>query len=137
MNDINDDNAIYDSADSIDDVVMSLQESTKRIFQWFSDNEIKGNTDKCHLILSTNEQLEIIIEDSSFKWSSYEKLLGVKIDSKLNFDDHLKSICSKASNILRALARTTPYTSIEKKNFLTLRILKKKIGGQVFKRSFA
>ena len=115
MNDINDDNAIYDSADSIDDVVMSLQESAKRIFQWFSDNEIKGNTDKCHLILSTNEQLEIIIEDSSFKWSSYEKLLGVKIDSKLNFDDHLKSICSKASNILRALARTTPYTSIEKK----------------------
>ena len=115
MNDINDDNAIYDSADSIDDVVMSLQESTKRIFQWFSDNEIKGNTDKCHLILSTNEQLEIIIEDSSFKWSSYEKLLGVKIDSKLNFDDHLKSICSKASNILRELARATPYTSIEKK----------------------
>ena len=137
MNDINDDNAIYDSADSIDDVVMSLQESTKRIFQWLSDNETKGNTDKCHLILSTNEQLEILIEDSSFKWSSYEKLLGVKIDSKLNFDDHLKSICSKASNILRALARTTPYTSIEKKNFLTLRILKKKIGGQVFKRSFA
>ena len=94
---------------------MSLQESTKRIFQWFSDNKIKGNTDNCHLIISTDEQLEILIEDSSFKWSSFEKLLGAKIDSKLNFDDHLKSICSKASNILRALARAAPYTSIEKK----------------------
>lgn len=37
-----------------------------------------------------------------------EKLLGVKIDNKLNFNGHVKSLCKKACNKLRALARVTP-----------------------------
>ena len=49
-----DDNAIYDSANSVDDVISSLQESAEKLFQWFSDNQMKRNTDKCHLIISTN-----------------------------------------------------------------------------------
>ena len=34
-----------------------------------------------------------------------EKLLGIKIDSKLMFDDHVKSLCKKASQKLNALSR--------------------------------
>ena len=34
-----------------------------------------------------------------------EKLLGIKIDSKLMFDDHVKSLCKKASQNLNALSR--------------------------------
>ena len=45
-------------------------------------------------------------------------MLGVKIDYKLNFDEHVKTLCSKANNKLRALARTTPYMSVEKKKIL-------------------
>ena len=41
-----DDNTIYDSGKSIDDVIPSLQESAKKLFQWFSHNQMKGNTDK-------------------------------------------------------------------------------------------
>ena len=33
-----DDNIIYDSGDSIDEVISSLQESAKKLFQWFSHN---------------------------------------------------------------------------------------------------
>ena len=43
---------------------------------------------------------------------------GVKIDYKLNFDEHVKTLCSKANKKLRALARTTPYMSVEKKKIL-------------------
>ena len=38
------------------------------------------------------------------------------IDYKLNFDEHVKILCSKANNDLRALARATP--SDEKKKIL-------------------
>lgn len=65
--------------------------------------------------MSTDEQLETLIGDSSVKRSSREKILGAKIDSKHNFDDDVKTICIKASNILRALASATLYISIEKK----------------------
>ena len=34
-----------------------------------------------------------------------EKLLGIKIDSKPMFDDHVKSLCKKASQKLNALSR--------------------------------
>ena len=50
--------------------------------------------------------------------SDCEKILGVKIDYKLNFDEHVKTLCSKANNKLTALARTTPYMSVEKKKIL-------------------
>ena len=55
-----------------------------------------GNTDKCHLIMSTDEQVQILIGDSSIKRSSCEKLLAVNIDSKPNMDDHVKTTYSKA-----------------------------------------
>ena len=79
---------------------------------------MKGNTDKCHLIMSTNNNPEIQIEDSLIEASEYEKLLGLKIDYKLNFDNHVNSLCKKANSKLRALARATPYMKIEKKKLL-------------------
>ena len=45
-------------------------------------------------------------------------MLEVKTDYKLNFDEHVKTICSKANNKLRASARATPYMSVEKKKIL-------------------
>ena len=113
-----DDNTIYDSGNSIDDVISSLQESAEKLFQWFSHNQMKGNTDKCHLIVSTDEPIEIRVGASLIKSSTCEKLLGIKIDNKLNFDTHVKGLCTKANNKLRALARATPYMSLEKKKLL-------------------
>ena len=50
-----DDNTIYDADDIIDEAIFSLQESSKKFCQWFADNQMKTNEDKCHLIVSTNE----------------------------------------------------------------------------------
>ena len=80
-----DDNTIYDEGDNIDEVIFSLQESSKKLFKWFADNQMKTSEDKCHLIVSTNELTEIQIGDFSIKNSTSEKLLGVDNDSKLKF----------------------------------------------------
>ena len=85
-----DDNTLYDSGNSIDEVISSLQESAEKLFQWFSHNQMKGNTDKCHLIVSTDKPIEIQVGESLIKNSTCEKLLGVKIDNKLNFATHVK-----------------------------------------------
>ena len=112
-----DDNTIYDSGNNIDDVISSLQESAEKLFRWFSHNQMKGNTDKCRLIVSTDEPIEIRVGVSLIKNSTWKKLLGIKIDNKLNFDTHVKGLCKKANNKLRALARATPYMSLEKRSF--------------------
>ena len=36
--------------------------------------------------------------------SNTEKLLGMKFDKKLNFDDHISAICKKAGRKISALA---------------------------------
>ena len=113
-----DDNTIYDAGDNIDEVIFSLQESSKKLFKWFADNQMKANEDKCHLIVNTNELTEIKIGDFTIKNSASEKLLGVNIDSKLNFDCHVNHLCNKANKKLRALARVTSYMTLEKKKIV-------------------
>ena len=61
---------------------------------------MKGNTDKYHLLLN--------IRDSIIEKSTCEKLLGVKVASKLRFDDHIQDLCNTANRKLRALARGCP-----------------------------
>ena len=113
-----DDNTIYVAGDSIDEVIFSLQESSKKLSKWFADNQMKTNEDKCHLNVSTNELTEIQTGDFSIKNSANEKLLGVNIDSKLNFDCHVNHLCNKANKKLRSLARVTPYMTLEKKKIV-------------------
>ena len=113
-----DDNTVYDSGNSIDEVISSLQQSAEKLFQWFSHNQMKGNTDKCRLIVSTDEPIEVGVDEPLIKNSTCEKLLGVKIDNKLNFDTHVKGLCKKANNILRVLARAPPHMSLEKKKLV-------------------
>ena len=81
---------MYNSGKSIDEVISSLQELVEKLFQWFSHTQMKENTYKCHLMVSSNEPIEIRIGESLIKNSTCEKLLGVKIDNKLNFATHVK-----------------------------------------------
>ena len=113
-----DDNTIYDSCNTIEEVVLSLQSSSKKLFQWLSDNQIKGSTKNYHLIMNTDQYVTFQLGDSFIKRSDYEKMLGVKVDYELNFDEHVKTLCSKANHKLRALARAIPYMNDEKKKIL-------------------
>ena len=113
-----DDIKIYDAGDNIVEVKFSLQESSKKPFKWFADNQMKANEDKCHLIVSTNELSEIQIGDFTIKNSASEKLVVGNIDSKLNFDCHVNHLCNKANKKLRALARVTSYMTLEERKIV-------------------
>ena len=49
-----DDNTIYNACDNVDAVAKTLRMSAEKLFKWFKDNLLKENTDRFHLILSTN-----------------------------------------------------------------------------------
>ena len=66
---------------------------------------MKANPDKCYLLLSKNENLEININENSMSNFKFEKLLGVTIDNQLHFNSHISNICKTVSNKLHALAR--------------------------------
>ena len=113
-----DDNTVYNEHENIDDLIIFLQDAAAKLFKWFSHNQMKGSTDKCHLLLSKDESSEIHIGDSVIESSTCEKLLSIKIDSKLCFDDHIQDLSNKANRKLRALARATLYTNLQKRKVL-------------------
>ena len=52
------------------------------------------------------------------KTNTKETLLGILIDSELSFDQHISSICSKASKKLHALGRIASFMSFNKRRTL-------------------
>ena len=77
-----DDHTIYKEHENIDEIIKHLQNAAAKLFKWFSGNQMKVNTDKCHLLLSTDESSEIYIWDYIIESNTCKKLLGIKIDSK-------------------------------------------------------
>lgn len=75
------------------------------MFNWFINNKMKGNKDKYRVFLCTNQILQVKIGAALRNNSKCEKLLGVKIDNKLMFDEYIRSTCKKASAKLNALNR--------------------------------
>ena len=47
-----------------------------------------------------------------------EKLLGIKFDSKLSFENYISSICKKARQKLHALTRSVNYINLSKQKAL-------------------
>ena len=108
-----DDNTPYNF--NLDNVISNLEKSTNFLLNWFRENHMKANADKCHLLVSSDESCTAKIEDFSIKNSTKEKLLGVKFDSNLSFESHITSLCKKASQKLHALARISHYMDLNKR----------------------
>ena len=79
---------------------------------------MKANPDKCHFLCNSNSEVSLAIETQKIKNSKFEKLLGIKLDSKLNFNSHIHDICQKAGQKLNAISRITPYTDCAKRRLL-------------------
>ena len=110
-----DDNTPYMGSDTIEGIIQSLEEVSKKLFKWFDDNLMKSNADKCHLLVNTNESVKITIRDVDINNSSCEKLLGMKFDNKISFDEHITNLCKKGNRKLHALSRITPYMNFSKR----------------------
>ena len=113
-----DDTTPFSIANSIEETISILEDISEKLFQWFSSNQMKANEAKCHLLLSKHSSVSIKIKDAKVKNSASEKLLGIQIDNKLNFESHLNGLCKKASSKIHALARISPYFNQYKKKIL-------------------
>ena len=113
-----DDNTPYVEGNNIDEVINMLENDSIQLFKWFSDNQMKANKDKCHLIVSSNVKVSMKIDSKEVENSHCEKLLGVKVDRKLKSKEHLERIIKKASKKVNVLSRITPYMNIAKRKLL-------------------
>ena len=64
-----DDNTPYIIKDDIKEAIESLEHATVEFFQWFSNNQMKANPDKCNLRTRKSEDILVNAENNSIKSS--------------------------------------------------------------------
>ena len=65
-----------------------------------------------------NQCFHLMCNGITPKHSSLEKILGVTIDNKLSFDEHIINICKTANKKLKAFSRTNHYMKQNQKELL-------------------
>ena len=112
------DNTPHVVKSNIRSVTKSLENTNAELFERFSDNQMKANPDKRHIVTSESKDLVINVENNQITNSKREKLLGIKIDHELAFNAHIDEICKKAGQKMNALSRIIPYLNITKRRTL-------------------
>ena len=102
-----DDNTSYTINNNYTEVTENLEGDTLTLIAWLDDNFLMLNNDKCKFLASKRKgDLSIRIGQKIIKCQMTVKLLGIKIDNHLNFQEHIQTICKKASLKLHALTYT-------------------------------
>ena len=65
-------------------------------------------------LLSTDETVQVNIGTARISNSKCKRLLSIKIDCKLSFDDQIGNICKKTGAKWNPLTRAAQYTNTEK-----------------------
>ena len=96
------------------------------LHKWFYKNNMALNPGKCHYIVIGDDDTihKIILNNNEIANSNEEKLLGILLDSKLNLDSHIKSLCKKAGQKLSAFARINHYLTQDQKLLLLNSVVK-------------
>ena len=68
-----DDNIPYVSSSNLDALINKLEESTTNLFQWFTNNHMKANADKCHLLVTGNYEVSANINGFEIESSKKNK----------------------------------------------------------------
>ena len=82
-----DNNTPYIIADNIDYLIINHWN-----FHCLISMVWKSNPDKCHLHINSNENVTVHVGEYEIENSKCKKLLGIKLDWKLNFDEHISDV---------------------------------------------
>ena len=115
-----DDNTLNTCDMSLENLLERLEHDSSLAIEWFQNNYMKLNENKCHLLVSGFKH-EVLWADIGGKhiWESTEKkLLGLHIDRDLKFTSHVSKLCTQGGQKLTAISRIAKFMSLEKRKLL-------------------
>ena len=89
-----------------------LQDDSNIAVKWFNDNQTTANPDKFQsIILSRHrvDEFDISLDGHVITRGNTLKMLGVTLDDKLNFNEHIRNMCQTASCQINALKRISNF----------------------------
>ena len=92
----------------------------KNILFWFRINSLKANAGKFQFIIlnrKNHRRQRIVINSITVKENNKVILLGITIDNKLAFKNHIENLCRTAQYKLHSLKRIRKYLTLDKAGF--------------------
>ena len=102
-----DDNTVYAFGDNIEDVIYKLETDIENALNWFDANGMVANPKKFQIMfLGTKQRVKLCLKIGKKYCLSTTSvlLLGIEIDWRLNFNNHVSNISAKAKNKSKSLA---------------------------------
>ena len=90
-----DDNTPFAMGSSDLEVINKIKSVAECLTLWFRNNCMKVNPEKFHLFLSDKKIHQVDVCDEKLSITCSEKLLEIKIDNKLTFEEHLEGLYKK------------------------------------------
>ena len=112
-----DDNSLSVASYYMHDVLSYLSRDCKNSVKWFRDNGMQANPSKFQFMIISHSGFDasnatLQIDDNIIsKPEPQVKVLGIMLDSKLDFNHHVSALCTKAARQLNALARISRFLS--------------------------
>ena len=116
-----DDQTLYTYHKVIDVVVNKLEKDLTNAINWFDTNGLVANPNKFQVMfLGTRSKSKLCLNINGMQTAAMHsvKLLGLNIDWKLTFTNHVMSLSNKANGKARALSRLRFKLNIEQKTLL-------------------
>ena len=114
----------------LNSLINRLEHDSLLAIEWFENNYMKLNQEKCHLLVSGNKFENIWAEIDRVKiWESpKQKLLCVFIDQDLSFHGYVSSLRRKAGKKLSASARLSHCMSLKQRRALMKSFIEAQFG---------
>ena len=128
MADYADDNTTYALNNKVE-ALKVLENNTSILTKWFQGNYLKMNADKCNwLITNHGAEVSAIIDNEIITANKSVKKLGITIDNKFDFYEHISKLGKKVSLKLHALARVSNYMSSDKLRMIMKAFIESQFG---------
>lgn len=105
-----DDTTIFTIGNNIDDIILTLQSVLDQLYTWCQSNRLIANESKSEALIISSQNFigplpRLAFGNSFIEYKSSSKCLGVTIDSKLSWQEHIKNVCKSFSNKVAVLSR--------------------------------
>ena len=106
-------NRPVDSNETLDQAVSSLQQDLDALSEWATSNKAKFNPSKCEVLLITRKRNTTLqsahplsICNTTIPIVEKTKILGLLIDNKLLYNNHIHRLATSSSRALGLISRT-------------------------------
>ena len=106
-----DDTTLYSSSSNFQELYQSTNTDLKQLDEWFRSNKLSLNVSKTHYVVFRHkpdqipDNLNIRIRNEQISRKDQVQYLGMHIDEKLNWHQHIQFVKNKISSSLYAMRK--------------------------------